>query len=203
MSEHPSVTQVRVTEIFASVQGEASRIGLPTVFVRLTGCPLRCTWCDTEYAFHGGTSRPIEDVVAEVAGHGCAKLWRSGRRRPGRIRRGKFCQSIRRALRGRVVKFLAIRGIGGLGRIERNGGGSKEPQHTEPGADHQDFPVDPCDGSRPRAQFQGIGLLRERGWLAHPLLPNRLARPDLGSRLRIRTTVWDFSPRRSSAARKR
>ena len=78
MSEHPSVTQVRVTEIFASVQGEASRIGLPTVFVRLTGCPLRCTWCDTEYAFHGGTSRPIEDVVAEVAGHGLRQVCVTG-----------------------------------------------------------------------------------------------------------------------------
>ncbi|MDY0011530.1 MAG: 7-carboxy-7-deazaguanine synthase QueE [Rhodocyclaceae bacterium] len=59
---------VRLTEIFLSVQGESSRVGLPTVFVRLTGCPLRCTWCDTSYAFSGGTSRSIPEIVAEVGG---------------------------------------------------------------------------------------------------------------------------------------
>ena len=51
-----SDTRLRVTEIFFSLQGEASRVGLPTVFVRLTGCPLRCGYCDTDYAFQGGTS---------------------------------------------------------------------------------------------------------------------------------------------------
>ena len=49
-----TAVRLRITEIFASVQGESSRVGLPTVFVRLTGCPLRCTWCDTAYAFTGG-----------------------------------------------------------------------------------------------------------------------------------------------------
>ncbi|MBU3658165.1 MAG: 7-carboxy-7-deazaguanine synthase QueE [Rhodocyclaceae bacterium] len=58
---------VRLTEIFFSLQGEAARSGLPTVFIRLTGCPLRCTWCDTEYAFTGGTPTPIADILAEVA----------------------------------------------------------------------------------------------------------------------------------------
>jgi 7-carboxy-7-deazaguanine synthase len=58
---------VRLSEIFFSLQGEAARSGLPTVFIRLTGCPLRCTWCDTEYAFTGGTPTRIEDVFAEVA----------------------------------------------------------------------------------------------------------------------------------------
>jgi 7-carboxy-7-deazaguanine synthase len=58
---------VRLSEIFFSLQGEAARSGLPTVFIRLTGCPLRCTWCDTEYAFTGGTQTRIEDVLAEVA----------------------------------------------------------------------------------------------------------------------------------------
>ena len=61
---------LRITEIFHSLQGETSRAGLPTVFVRLTGCPLRCTWCDTEYAFTGGTTRPLDDILAEVARHG-------------------------------------------------------------------------------------------------------------------------------------
>lgn len=61
---------MRLTEIFLSVQGESSRVGLPTVFVRLTGCPLRCTWCDTSYAFSGGSSRSIAQVVTEVGNHG-------------------------------------------------------------------------------------------------------------------------------------
>jgi 7-carboxy-7-deazaguanine synthase len=62
--------RLRITEIFASVQGESTRVGLPTVFVRLTGCPLRCTWCDTAYAFSGGETRSLEDIVAEVGSHG-------------------------------------------------------------------------------------------------------------------------------------
>ena len=57
---------LRITEIFYSLQGEASRVGLPTVFVRLTGCPLRCVWCDTEYSFTGGEAASIESVLAEV-----------------------------------------------------------------------------------------------------------------------------------------
>lgn len=66
MSAAPSL---RVTEIFASIQGESTRAGLPTVFVRLTGCPLRCTWCDTEYAFRGGTRMSEDDILAAIARH--------------------------------------------------------------------------------------------------------------------------------------
>ena len=65
-----AAVRLRITEIFASVQGESSRVGLPTVFVRLTGCPLRCTWCDTAYAFTGGSTRTLDDILAEVARHG-------------------------------------------------------------------------------------------------------------------------------------
>lgn len=57
---------LRLTEIFFSLQGEASRAGLPTVFVRLTGCPLRCVWCDTTYSFTGGEASDIAAVLAEV-----------------------------------------------------------------------------------------------------------------------------------------
>lgn len=60
------MAQCRITEIFYSLQGETRTVGLPTVFVRLTGCPLRCTYCDTAYAFHGGEKRDIVDIVDEV-----------------------------------------------------------------------------------------------------------------------------------------
>lgn len=65
-----TAVRLRITEIFASLQGESTRVGLPTVFVRLTGCPLRCSWCDTAYAFSGGETRTLDDLLAEVASHG-------------------------------------------------------------------------------------------------------------------------------------
>ena len=55
-----------ITEIFKSIQGEGTRAGLPCIFVRLTGCNLRCTWCDTAYAFHGGKQMSVEEVLARV-----------------------------------------------------------------------------------------------------------------------------------------
>ncbi|KZC39386.1 MULTISPECIES: 7-carboxy-7-deazaguanine synthase QueE [Rhodanobacter] len=70
--------RLRITEIFHSIQGEADAIGWRTVFVRLTGCPLRCVWCDTEYAFHGGNWRAIDDILAEVATHGAKHVCVSG-----------------------------------------------------------------------------------------------------------------------------
>jgi len=57
---------LRVTEIFHSIQGESTWTGLPCTFVRLTGCPLRCVWCDTEYSFHGGEKLTLEEIVAKV-----------------------------------------------------------------------------------------------------------------------------------------
>jgi len=60
-----------INEIFYSIQGESTRAGRPCVFVRLSACDLRCSWCDTPYAFHEGTKRSVDEVVAEVEGHGC------------------------------------------------------------------------------------------------------------------------------------
>ena len=60
---------LRITEIFYSLQGETSTTGLPTVFVRLTGCPLRCQYCDTTYAFSGGRLLPLSEILAAVAAH--------------------------------------------------------------------------------------------------------------------------------------
>ena len=61
---------LKIFEIFHSLQGETSRFGLPTVFVRLTGCPMRCTYCDTEYAFSGGSNMQIADILQKVAEFG-------------------------------------------------------------------------------------------------------------------------------------
>jgi 7-carboxy-7-deazaguanine synthase len=61
---------LKIYEIFHSLQGETSRIGLPTVFVRLTGCPMRCTYCDTEYAFSGGGNMEIADILQKIAEFG-------------------------------------------------------------------------------------------------------------------------------------
>lgn len=69
---------LRVTEIFHSIQGESSRVGLPTVFVRLTGCPLRCAWCDTAYAFSGGEALALDDILQRIAAFDCATVCVTG-----------------------------------------------------------------------------------------------------------------------------
>ena len=62
---------LRVTEIFLSVQGESTHAGRPCAFVRLTGCPMRCVWCDSEYTFKGGEHVSVEDVMRQVRAYGC------------------------------------------------------------------------------------------------------------------------------------
>jgi 7-carboxy-7-deazaguanine synthase len=66
----PKPERLRINEIFHSLQGEADAVGYPTVFVRLTGCPLRCRYCDTAYAFHAGDWLDLEDIVERVRGYG-------------------------------------------------------------------------------------------------------------------------------------
>lgn len=73
-----SEVSLKITEIFHSLQGEARAIGLPTVFVRLTGCPLRCHYCDSAYAFHGGERLLIDDILATVAGYACTHVCVTG-----------------------------------------------------------------------------------------------------------------------------
>ena len=73
MSDAPPKSRkgyLKVTEIFHSLQGEALQSGLPTVFVRLTGCPLRCTYCDSEYAFYGGEWMHYDEILAEIEKYG-------------------------------------------------------------------------------------------------------------------------------------
>lgn len=72
------MSEVRITEIFHSLQGESSLTGLPTVFVRLTGCPLRCVYCDTEYAFNGGKKQTIDQILETVASYECERVCVTG-----------------------------------------------------------------------------------------------------------------------------
>lgn len=70
-SIHSAEQRVRITEIFHSLQGESLPVGCPTAFIRLTGCPLRCVYCDTEYAFHGGRQMSISEILERVAEYAC------------------------------------------------------------------------------------------------------------------------------------
>ncbi len=69
---------LRITEIFHSLQGESVTVGLPTVFIRLTGCPLRCQYCDTAYAFSGGSLVSIDDIISRVSAFNCAHVCVTG-----------------------------------------------------------------------------------------------------------------------------
>lgn len=69
---------LRLSEIFFSLQGESTRAGLPTVFVRLTGCPLRCDWCDTEHAFSGGETLPLAVILDRIAAYDCPTVCVTG-----------------------------------------------------------------------------------------------------------------------------
>jgi 7-carboxy-7-deazaguanine synthase len=73
-----SGAKLRVSEIFHSIQGESTRIGLPTVFVRLTGCPLRCVWCDSAYAFSGGENTDVANVLERVGAFSCQTVCVTG-----------------------------------------------------------------------------------------------------------------------------
>ncbi|MDD5296254.1 MAG: 7-carboxy-7-deazaguanine synthase QueE [Rhodocyclaceae bacterium] len=86
--------KLRVSEIFFSLQGETSRSGLPTVFVRLTGCPLRCVWCDTSHAFTGGEGLSIPEILERVASYGARYVCVTG----GEPLAQKACPDLLKAL---------------------------------------------------------------------------------------------------------
>lgn len=73
-----SESRLKITEIFGSIQGESDLVGWPTVFVRLTGCPLRCSWCDTPYSFHGGQWMDFEDILGRIHDFGFPRVCVTG-----------------------------------------------------------------------------------------------------------------------------
>ncbi len=72
------MSTLQITEIFYSLQGESNTVGMPTVFVRLTGCPLRCGYCDTEYAFSGGEQKTLSEIVRQIDSYGCKRVTVTG-----------------------------------------------------------------------------------------------------------------------------
>lgn len=92
--EAGSTARLKLTEIFLSIQGEADSVGWPTVFVRLTGCPLRCNYCDTQYAFYGGEWFSLEDVLTRVRSFGVPRVCVTG----GEPLAQKHCSELLRRL---------------------------------------------------------------------------------------------------------
>lgn len=86
--------KLKIHEIFYSLQGESSRVGLPTVFIRLTGCPMRCVYCDTAYAFSGGSNMEIDEILAKVAEYGTKYVTVTG----GEPLAQKACHELLKAL---------------------------------------------------------------------------------------------------------
>lgn len=76
--QEPLDQPLKINEIFYSLQGESSTVGLPTIFIRLTGCPLRCQYCDTEYAFHDGQRFTIAEVLQEISQYQCRRITVTG-----------------------------------------------------------------------------------------------------------------------------
>ncbi len=66
MDTQQQTTRLRITEIFFSLQGESKTVGIPTIFIRLTGCPLRCQYCDTTYAFQGGQWLTFDEIIRQI-----------------------------------------------------------------------------------------------------------------------------------------
>ncbi len=137
---------LRVTEIFHSIQGESSRVGLPTVFVRLTGCPLRCVWCDTAYAFSGGEVLPLDEVLQRVAAFDCETVCVTG----GEPLAQKGCLPLLAALcdAGHSVS-LETSGALDIGGVDRRV------------ARIMDLKA-PGSGEQERNRWENIGLLTDR-----------------------------------------
>lgn len=197
---------LRISEVFHSLQGETSRVGLPTVFVRLTGCPLRCEYCDTTYAFSGGQSMTLEAIIAEVARHQPHYVCVTG----GEPLAQKNCLSLLSALcntgyavsletsgaldvggvDARVQKVIDIK-TPGSGEMERNLWGNLE--HLLPHDEIKFVLCDEADYRWARQMLDQHGLAQRCAVLFSPvqgrLAPKDLAEWILRDRLPVRMQV--------------
>jgi 7-carboxy-7-deazaguanine synthase len=137
--------RLKITEIFFSLQGEADTVGFPTVFVRLTGCPLRCQFCDTAYAFHGGEWFSIEQVLARVAAFGARHVCVTG----GEPLAQKNCLPL--------LTALCDAGY----RVSLETSGAMPIEAVDPRVNRVVDVKTPGSGEERRNRYQDLGLLRE------------------------------------------
>lgn len=141
MADEP---RLRVTEIFHSLQGESRSIGLPTVFVRLTGCPLRCSYCDTPYAFSGGEFLTISEILDRVAVWPCGQVTVTG----GEPLAQKACPALLRAL------------VEAEYQVSLETGGALDISAVDPGVSTVMDLKTPGSGEERRNRLSNIPLLR-------------------------------------------
>ena len=137
--------RLKVTEIFHSLQGEAQFVGMPTVFVRLTGCPLRCGYCDTAYAFHGGEWWSVADIVGKVAEYGARDVCVTG----GEPLAQRSCL--------RLLRDLCDRGF----RVSLETSGALDVAEVDPRVSRVVDVKTPGSGEEPRNLYLQLQTLRE------------------------------------------
>jgi 7-carboxy-7-deazaguanine synthase len=143
-SAQPGVARLKLTEIFLSIQGEADSVGWPTVFVRLTGCPLRCQYCDTQYAFHGGEWFTLEHIVERVAEYSARHVCVTG----GEPLAQKNCVAL--------LRSLCDAGY----RVSLETSGAMDVSEVDPRVIRVVDIKTPASGEERRNRFENIELLR-------------------------------------------
>jgi 7-carboxy-7-deazaguanine synthase len=143
-SAQPGVARLKLTEIFLSIQGEADSVGWPTVFVRLTGCPLRCQYCDTQYAFHGGEWFTLEHILERVAEYSARHVCVTG----GEPLAQKNCVAL--------LRSLCDAGY----RVSLETSGAMDVSEVDPRVIRVVDIKTPASGEERRNRFENLELLR-------------------------------------------
>jgi 7-carboxy-7-deazaguanine synthase len=143
-SAQPGVARLKLTEIFLSIQGEADSVGWPTVFVRLTGCPLRCQYCDTQYAFHGGEWFTLDHILDRVAEYSARHVCVTG----GEPLAQKNCVAL--------LRSLCDTGY----RVSLETSGAMDVSEVDPRVIRVVDIKTPASGEERRNRFENIELLR-------------------------------------------